>query len=109
VLARLPKVLGVGDARKSMTEMLEEVSKGHPYIIKGTKNREALMIDAETFRRWQDAYMDLVGELETLKILGDKEAMDALRSVSADERGRTYTLSEVERMAGGDDLDGAGP
>lgn len=100
MLARLPKVFGVGEARKAITEMMEEVSRGQTFIIKGPRNREALMIDAETFRNFQSAYMDLVGEIETLRILGDEEAVEALRAVSADEQGDTFTLTEVESMVG---------
>lgn len=103
MLARLPKVFGVGEARKAITEMMDEVSRGQTFIIKGTRNREALMIDAETFRNFQSAYMDLVGELETLRVVEDKEATEALRAVSAGERGRTFTLAEVESIVGEDE------
>lgn len=97
MLSRLPKVFGIGEARKSMTEMLDEVSRGQTFIIKGTKNREALMIDAETFRSFQDSYMRLVGLVETRKILEDDDALAALRKID-EEPG--FSLSEVEKMVG---------
>ncbi|MDQ3506618.1 MAG: hypothetical protein M3494_01160 [Actinomycetota bacterium] len=97
MIARLPKVFGVGEARNSMTEMLDEVSRGRVFIIKGTKNREALVIDAETFRKFQESYMELVGIVETRKILEDDDAVGALRRV--EEGGSSgVSLSEVERM-----------
>lgn len=85
-----------------MTEMLEEVGRGRVFIIKGTKNREALVIDAETFRKFQESYMDLVGMVETRKILEDGDAAGALRRVE-EEEGSGLSLSEVEKMVGKED------
>jgi hypothetical protein len=102
MLARLPKVFGVGEARNSMTEMMEGVSRGRVFIIKGTKNREALVIDAETFRKFQESYMELVGMVETRKILEDDDAVAALRRVEGEE-GSGPSLSEVEKMVGEED------
>ncbi|CAA9451608.1 MAG: hypothetical protein AVDCRST_MAG28-1472 [uncultured Rubrobacteraceae bacterium] len=110
-MLKLPEVLGVAEARNEITHMLEEVEKGRTFIIKGTKGREAFVIDADVFRRLQDAYVELVGELETQKILNDERAMLALREASGedDERER-FTLSEVESMVGEvGDLEGEQP
>jgi hypothetical protein len=101
MLARLPKVFGVGEARNSIAEMLEEVSRGRVFIIKGTKNREALVMDAETFRKFQESYMELVGVVETRAILEDKDAVGALQKIE-EEGGSGLSLSEVEKMVGGD-------
>ena len=109
-MLKLPEVLGVAEARADMAQMLEEVEKGRTFIIKGTKGREALVINADVFRRLQDAYLDLVGELETTRILSDERAMRALRESSGEDKGQLYTLSEVEGMVGEvDDLDGGAP
>lgn len=106
---KLPEVLGVAEARAKIAHVLEEVEQGHTFIIKGTKGREALVINADVFRRLQDAYLEVVGELETMKILGDERAMRALRESSEDKEQR-YTLSEVEGMVGEvDDLEGETP
>ncbi len=99
-MLKLPEVLGVAEARNDMTHMLEEVDKGQMFIIKGTKGRAALVISADAFRRLQDAYAELVGELETMRILQDEKAMRALREVSEVEGLDRYTLSEVESMVG---------
>ena len=98
-MLKLPEVLGVAEARAEIAHVLEEVEQGHTFIIKGTKGREALLINADVFRRFQDAYLELVGELETMKILSDEKAMGALREPSEDEE-QSYTLSEVAGMLG---------
>ena len=109
-MLKLPEVLGVAEARADMAQMLEAVEKGRTVIIKGTKGREALVINADVFRRLQDAYLDLVGELETTRILSDERAMRALRESSGEDKGQLYTLSEVEGMVGEvDDLEGEAP
>ncbi len=109
-MLKLPEVLGVAEARADMAQMLEEVEKGRTFIIKGTKGREALVINADVFRRLQDAYLDLVGELETTRILSDERAMRALRESAGEDEGQLYTLSEVEGMVGEvDDLEGEDP
>lgn len=108
-MLKLPEVLGVAEARAKIAHVLEEVEQGHTFIIKGTKGREALVINADVFRRLQDAYLEVVGELETMKILGDERAMRALQESSEDKEQR-YTLSEVEGMVGEvDDLEGETP
>lgn len=105
-MLKLPEVLGVAEARAEIAHVLEEVEQGHTFIIKGTKGREALVINADVFRRFQDAYLELVGELETMKILNDEKAMRALQE-SSEDRERLYTLSEVEGMVGEvDDVEG---
>ncbi|MCA1687564.1 MAG: hypothetical protein LC714_02975 [Actinobacteria bacterium] len=107
---KLPEVLGVAEARGEIAHVLEEVEKGRTFIIKGTKGREALVISADVFRRFQDAYLELVGELETIRILSDERAMRSLRESSGEDPGRLYSLSEVEGMiAGVEDVEGEQP
>ena len=105
-MLKLPEVLGVAEARSEIAHVLEEVERGRTFIIKGTKGREALVISADVFRRLQDAYLELVGELETIKILNDDRAMTVLRQSAGGDPGRTYTLSEVEGMVG-EETDGS--
>jgi hypothetical protein len=97
-MLKLPEVLGVAEARGEIAHVLEEVEKGRTFIIKGTKGREALVINADVFRRLQDAYLELVGEVETTKILDDERAMSVLREASGGDQERTYSISEVEGM-----------
>ncbi len=97
-MLKLPEVLGVAEARSEIAHVLEEVERGRTFIIKGTKGREALVINADVFRRFQDAYLELVGEIETMKILGDDRAMSALQESANEDPKRFYSLSEVEGM-----------
>lgn len=99
-MLKLPEVLGVAEARSEIAHVLEEVEKGQTFIIKGTKGREALVMSADIFRRLQDAYLELVGELETTRILSDQRAMTALHEAAGGDPEQTYTLSEVEGMVG---------
>jgi hypothetical protein len=109
-MLKLPEVLGVAEARSEMAHVLEEVEKGRTFIIKGTKGREALVINADVFRRLQDAYLELVGEAETRKILDDERAMNALRKSSGGDQEQTYSISEVEGMIPEvDDVEGYEP
>ncbi len=109
-MLKLPEVLGVAEARGEIAHVLEEVEQGRTFIIKGTKGREALVISADVFRRLQDAYLEVVGELETMKILSNERAMNALRESSGEDPGRLYTLSEVEGMIEEvEDVEGAQP
>ena len=93
-MLKLPRILGVAEARRDLSEMLDQVEGGESFIIKGPKKSGALVLNVELFRRLQDAYTELVGELETRKIMEDERAMQALESVPD---GRRYTLSEVEK------------
>lgn len=97
-MLKLPEVLGVAEARSEIAHVLEEVERGRTFIIKGTKGREAFVINADVFRRFQDAYLELVGEVETMRILGDERAMSALRESMDEDPSRLYSLSEVEGM-----------
>jgi hypothetical protein len=97
-MLKLPEVLGVAEARSEIAHVLEEVERGRTFIIKGTKGREALVINADVFRRFQDAYLELVGEIETMKILGDERVMSALRESADEDRQQLYSLSEVGGM-----------
>ncbi len=99
-MLKLPEVLRVAEARAEISHVLEEVENGKTFIIKGSKGREALVMNAHAFRRLQDAYLEVVGEIETMKILDDERAMRALKESSGEDQGQLYTLSEVEGMVG---------
>jgi hypothetical protein len=106
-MLKLPEVLGVAEARSELPHVLEDVEKGRTFIIKGPKGREAFVISADIFRRLQDAYLEVVGELETIRILEDEAAVRAIRGSSDEDRGELFTLSEVESLVGEvDEADG---
>jgi len=104
-MLKLPEVLGVAEARNELPHVLEDVEKGRTFIIKGPKGREAFVINADVFRRLQDAYLEVVGELETVRILEDEAAVRAIRESSDEERRELFTLSEVESLVGEVDED----
>lgn len=101
-MLKLPGVLGVAEARRDLSEILDRVERGEAFIIKGPKKSGALVLSVDAFRRFQDAYLELVGEIETHKILEDERAMRVLESDSGDRR---HTISEIEKML---DEDAAG-
>jgi len=100
---KLPRVLGVSEARQELSGVLDQVEMGETFIIKGAGRGGALLMSAEMFRRLQDSYLELVGELETERILRDEGAMEALRASSSGEpSGMLHALDEVEGMVEGD-------
>jgi len=106
-MLKLPEVLGVAEARSELPRVLKDLEKGRTFIIKGPKGREAFVISADIFRRLQDAYLEVVGELETIRILEDETAVRAIRGSSDEDQGELYTLSEVESLVGEvDEADG---
>ncbi len=104
-MLKLPEVLGVAEARNELPHVLEDVEKGRTFIIKGPMGREAFVINADVFRRLQDAYLEVVGELETIRILEDEAAVRAIREPSDKDRRELFTLSEVESLVGEVDED----
>ena len=103
-MMKLPEVFGVAEAREELSHILEGIGRGDTFVIKGPKGKEALVISADSFRSMQVAYTELVGELETIKILQDENAMKALRAVSEeDDTGERYSLTEVEGMVSEDE------
>ena len=106
-MLKLPEVLGVAEARSELPHILEDVEKGRTFIIKGPKGREAFVVSAGIFRRLQDAYLEVVGELETIRILEDETAVRAIRESSDEDRRELFTLCEVENLVGEvDEVDG---
>lgn len=101
-MIKLPRTLGVAEARDEMSRILEGTGRGETFIIKGPKGREAFVIGADAFRNMQEAYAELVGELETMKVLQDERAMTALRRVSEGDADEQHPLSEVEGMVAED-------
>lgn len=103
-MIKLPEIFGVAEARDGLSHILEGVGRGETFIIRGPKGKEALVVNADSFRRMQEAYMELVGELETMKILQDEKAMRALKAVSDEGgTGERYSLTEVEGMVSEDE------
>jgi prevent-host-death family protein len=102
-MLKLPRVLGVSEARQELSSVLDQVERGETFVIKGAGRGGAFLISAELFRRLQESYLELVGELETERILRDEKAIGVLRAVSPEISDRRYTLAEIEDMVAEDD------
>ena len=80
------------DARARLTELLDEVNERHEHVIITRNGRPAGVVLSNT------EYEAIV---ETLEVLGDDEALDALRESEADvQAGRVYPLDKVRRDLG---------
>ena len=79
-------------ARAELSELLDEVEGTHEHVeITRNGRPAAVLMSPEEY--------DVIQE--TLEILGDDEALDALRESEADVRaGRLQTLAEVRRELG---------
>jgi len=86
------KVVPFTEARARLTELLDEVNERHEHVVITRNGRPAGVVLSS------DEYEALA---ETLEVLADDEAMEALRESEADVRaGRTYSLEEVRRELG---------
>jgi antitoxin YefM len=80
------------EARNRLTEILDEVQARHEHVVITRNGRPAAVVLS------LDEYESLE---ETLEILQDEEALEALRESAEDVReGRLFTLEEVRRELG---------
>jgi antitoxin YefM len=80
------------EARTRLTEILDEVEARHEHIVITRNGRPAaVVLSLEEYEALE----------ETLEILQDDEALQALRESAEDARaGRTFSLDEVRRELG---------
>jgi hypothetical protein len=90
----IPHVMNVRQARSDLSKILREVGQGEAFLVKGPKNRDALIISVETYRALYDSYLELLGELEARYIAEDDETREKLRAAS--ESKDHQTLDELE-------------
>lgn len=80
------------EARARLTELLDEVNERHEHVVITRNGRPAGVVLAN------DEYEALV---ETLEVLEDDDALEALRESEADVKaGRVHALDEVRRELG---------
>lgn len=80
------------EARARLTELLDEVNERHEHVVITRNGRPAGVVISS------DEYEALA---ETLEVLDDEDALEALRESEADVRaGRVYSLDEVRRELG---------
>jgi antitoxin YefM len=86
------KTVSFTEARARLAELLDEVNERHEHVVITRNGRPAGVVLSS------DEYEALT---ETLGVLEDEEAMDALRESEADVRAeRVYSLEEVRRELG---------
>ena len=106
-LLKLPEVLGVAEARNELAPRSRRRGEGAHFHHQGAEGPRGFVINVDVFRRLQDAYLEVVGELETVRILEDEAAVRAIRESSDDDRRELFTLSEVKNLVGEvDEVDG---
>jgi antitoxin YefM len=80
------------EARARLTELLDDVNERHEHVVITRNGRPAGVVLSS------DEYEALA---ETLEILEDDDALEALRESEADVRaGRVYSLDKVRRELG---------
>lgn len=91
-LLRVAKTVPFTEARARLTELLDEVNERHEHVVITRNGRPAGVVLSS------DEYEALA---ETLDVLEDDEALEALRASEEDVRaGRVYPLDEVRRELG---------
>lgn len=80
------------EARAKLTELLDEVNDRHEHVVITRNGRPAAVVLSS------EEYDALA---ETLEVLDDDDALEALRESEADvQAGRVYSLDEVRRELG---------
>jgi prevent-host-death family protein len=88
----MAKTVPFTEARARLTELLDEVNERHEHVVITRNGRPAGVVLSN------EEYEALA---ETLEVLEDEEALEALRESEADVRaGRLHSLDEVRRELG---------
>lgn len=88
----MAKIVPFTEARAGLTELLDEVNERHEHVVITRNGRPAGVVLSN------DEYEALA---ETLEVLEDEGALDALRESEADVRaGRVHSLDQVRRELG---------
>ena len=89
---RTVKTIAFTEARARLSELLDEVNERHEHIVITRHGRPAgVVLSSEDY----DAIT------ETLEVLEDEEAIEALRESEKDvQAGRVYSLAEMRRERG---------
>lgn len=86
------RIVPFTEARANLTELLDDVEARHEHLVITRKGRPAAVVVSS--QEWEALE-------ETLEILSDPEAMEALRQSDEDvAAGRVHTWDEVKRELG---------
>ena len=88
----MAKTIPFTEARARLTELLDEVNERHEHVVITRNGRPAgVMLSSDEYEALE----------ETLEVLEDDNAVEALRESETDVRaGRVYSLDEVRRDLG---------
>jgi prevent-host-death family protein len=88
----MARIVPFTEARAELSELLDVVEREHEHLVITRKGKPAAVVMAvEEWESWA----------ETIEILSDPDAMDALAASDADvAAGRLYTLDEVMKHLG---------
>ena len=89
---RVAKMVPFTEARARLTELLDEVNERHEHFVITRNGRPAgVVLSSEEYEALA----------ETLEVLEDEAALEALRESAADvSAGRVYSIDEVRRDLG---------
>lgn len=88
----MARIVPFTEARAKLTELLDDVEARHEHLVITRKGRPAAVVVSS--EEWEALE-------ETLEILSDPEAMEALRQSDEDvAAGRVHTWDEVKRELG---------
>jgi prevent-host-death family protein len=88
----MARIVPFTEARANLTELLDDVEARHEHLVITRKGRPAAVVVSS--EEWEALE-------ETLEILSDPEAMEALRQSDEDvAAGRVHTWDEVKRELG---------
>lgn len=101
-MLKLPTIMGSTKARNALGSILNDVERGATFIIKGPKKEGALVMSVEAFRKLQEAYLGMVGQLETMRLLEDERKVEEIERISREtaEVAKLRRLSEFEEREG---------
>lgn len=88
----MAKIIPFTEARAGFSELLDEIGERHEHVVVTRNGRPAAVVLSA------DEYEVIE---ETLEVLDDDEALEALRESEEDVRaGRLFSLDEVKRELG---------
>ena len=89
---RVTKIIPFSEARAEFSELLDEIGARHEHVVVTRNGRPAaVVLSPEEYEVIE----------ETLEVLGDDEALAALRESDEDVRaGRLFSLEEIKRELG---------
>jgi hypothetical protein len=93
-ILNIPEIKNLSEARESLPDIVGAAQEGAVYVIKSPRG-QALVVGLDEFKELQEAYLDLEGRLESIRMLEDKGMREALAASFDDEAEEYIPLSKV--------------